>query len=170
MTRTLASQRRAHTFRRPSSEAVVLAAVREAPAVDDQQARKVRHLLLGKGAVSAHRIERPFAARLDESEQRPTRDPGLKDGCSSEHRASRLEPELALATDEQAPVLAILALLPIGCTQACSARTAAAGRTRVARFMAAGSRAALGDEAEAISRIATKRTEFALIEPLVLGA
>jgi hypothetical protein len=44
--------------------------------LDDEQARRVRLLLLGKGVVSAHRIERPFAARLDESEQRPTRDTG----------------------------------------------------------------------------------------------
>jgi hypothetical protein len=34
-------------------------------AQDDQQARKVRLLRLGKGVVSAHRIERRFAARLD---------------------------------------------------------------------------------------------------------
>jgi hypothetical protein len=34
--------------------------------MDDQQARKVRLLLLGKGVVSAHRIERPFAARSDD--------------------------------------------------------------------------------------------------------
>jgi hypothetical protein len=39
-------------------------------ASDDQQARKVRLLRFGTGAVSAHRIERPFAAGLDESEQR----------------------------------------------------------------------------------------------------
>ena len=32
--------------------------------------------LLGKGAVSAHRIERPFAPRLDEYEQRPRRHAG----------------------------------------------------------------------------------------------
>jgi hypothetical protein len=31
-----------------------------------QHARKVRLLLLGRGVVSAHRIERPFAGRLDE--------------------------------------------------------------------------------------------------------
>jgi hypothetical protein len=36
--------------------------------------------------------------------------------------------------------------------------------------MAAGSGAALGDEAEPISRIATKRTEFALIQPPALDA
>jgi hypothetical protein len=30
-------------------------------------------LLLGKGGVWAHRFERPLAAELDESEQRPTR-------------------------------------------------------------------------------------------------
>jgi hypothetical protein len=40
------------------------------PARDDEQARRVRLLLLGKGAVSAHRIERPFAAGMDETEQR----------------------------------------------------------------------------------------------------
>ena len=38
-------------------------------APDDQQARKVRRLLLGKGVVSAHRTERPFAARLDDDQQ-----------------------------------------------------------------------------------------------------
>jgi hypothetical protein len=37
--------------------------------LDDQQARKVRRLPLGKGVVSAHRIERPFAARLDEEQK-----------------------------------------------------------------------------------------------------
>jgi hypothetical protein len=47
--------------------------------------------------------------------------------------------------------------------------TAAAGPTRVDGVMAAGSRA-LGDEAEPISRIATKRMEFALIQLPALGA
>jgi hypothetical protein len=37
-------------------------------AADDQPARNVR-LLSRKGVVSAHRIERPFAARLDETER-----------------------------------------------------------------------------------------------------
>ena len=32
----------------------------------------MRLLLLGKGAVLAHRFERPLAAEMDESEQRPT--------------------------------------------------------------------------------------------------
>jgi hypothetical protein len=41
----------------------------DVPTLDDQQARKVRLLLLGKGVVSAHRIERPFAARLDDEQQ-----------------------------------------------------------------------------------------------------
>jgi hypothetical protein len=44
----------------------------ETIALDDQEARKVRLLLLGKGVVSAPRIERPFAARLDDKQQRPT--------------------------------------------------------------------------------------------------
>jgi hypothetical protein len=47
-------------------DAVLLADASTTPAQDDQQARGVRLLLLGKGVVSAHRIERPFAARLDE--------------------------------------------------------------------------------------------------------
>jgi hypothetical protein len=34
---------------------------RQTLAPDDEQARRVRLLLLGKGVVSAHRIERPFA-------------------------------------------------------------------------------------------------------------
>jgi hypothetical protein len=40
-------------------------------ASDDQQARKVRLPRLGQGVVSAPRIERPFAARLEKSEQSP---------------------------------------------------------------------------------------------------
>ena len=38
-------------------------------AADDDQARRGRLLLLGKGAVLAHRFERPLAAELDEYEQ-----------------------------------------------------------------------------------------------------
>ena len=41
----------------------------EAPGLDDDQERRVRLLLLGKGADLAHRFERPLAAELDESEQ-----------------------------------------------------------------------------------------------------
>jgi hypothetical protein len=36
------------------------------PAPDDDQERRVRLLLLGKGAVLAHRFERLLAAELDE--------------------------------------------------------------------------------------------------------
>jgi hypothetical protein len=36
------------------------------PARDGEQARGLRLLLLGKGAVLAHRFERPLAAELDE--------------------------------------------------------------------------------------------------------
>jgi hypothetical protein len=55
----------------------------ETPAPDDQQARKVRPLLLGKGVVSAHRIERPFAARLDDDQQ--------SDAGARRHRDERLQ-------------------------------------------------------------------------------
>ena len=40
---------------------------------DDDQERRGRLLLLGEGAVLAHRLARPLAAESDESEQRPTR-------------------------------------------------------------------------------------------------
>jgi hypothetical protein len=36
---------------------------------DDRQARTVRLLLLEKGTVAARRVERPFAAGMDEQEQ-----------------------------------------------------------------------------------------------------
>jgi hypothetical protein len=49
-----------------ATDAVVSGDIGEMPATDDQRARKVKLLLLGKGVVSAHRIERPLAARLDE--------------------------------------------------------------------------------------------------------
>jgi hypothetical protein len=38
----------------------------DARAWDDDQERTVRLLLLGKGAVLAHRFERPLAAAMDE--------------------------------------------------------------------------------------------------------
>jgi hypothetical protein len=47
---------------------------RAAPALDDEQARGLRLLLLGKGAVLARRLARSLAAELDESEQPPTRE------------------------------------------------------------------------------------------------
>jgi hypothetical protein len=37
--------------------------------LDDEQARRVRLLLLGKGAVSARRLERPLAAGMDDDQQ-----------------------------------------------------------------------------------------------------
>jgi hypothetical protein len=40
------------------------------PAKDEEQQRRARRLLLGEGAVFAHRFERSLAAELDESEQR----------------------------------------------------------------------------------------------------
>ena len=41
----------------------------QTPAADDQQTRKVRLLLPAKGVVSAHRLERPLTAELDDEEQ-----------------------------------------------------------------------------------------------------
>jgi hypothetical protein len=45
---------------------------RQTTGLDDEHVRRGRLLLLGKGAVSAPRLERPFTAGMDESEQRPT--------------------------------------------------------------------------------------------------
>ena len=36
---------------------------------DDEEERRARLLLLGKGAVLAHRIERPLAAEMDDDQQ-----------------------------------------------------------------------------------------------------
>jgi hypothetical protein len=69
--------------------------------------------------------------------------------------------ELALATHEQAPVLAILARSLSAGRRRVRLDAAAAGRTRVARVMAAGSRAGSGDEAAPVSRIGEERPEFA---------
>ena len=44
----------------------VSADVATTPALDDDQERNGRRLLLGKGAVLAHRLARPLAAVLDE--------------------------------------------------------------------------------------------------------
>jgi choline kinase len=41
-------------------------AVRDAPAPDDDQERRGRRLLLGKGAVLAHRLAHPLAAESDD--------------------------------------------------------------------------------------------------------
>jgi hypothetical protein len=49
----------------------VLVSAPDMPATDDDQERRGRRLLLGKGAVLAHRLARPLAAELDESEQWP---------------------------------------------------------------------------------------------------
>jgi hypothetical protein len=42
---------------------------RLASASDDDQERRVRLLLLGKGAVLARRFERPLAAGMDDDQQ-----------------------------------------------------------------------------------------------------
>jgi hypothetical protein len=51
--------------------------------MDDEQARGLRRLLLGKGAVFAHRFERSLTAEMDESEQRPTPDAGRRAAAPS---------------------------------------------------------------------------------------
>ena len=56
-------------------------------ASDDAQERRVRLLLLGKGAVFAHGFDRPLAAGMDEYEQRPERDVGRNARCSFDERA-----------------------------------------------------------------------------------
>jgi hypothetical protein len=40
-----------------------------APASDEEQERTVGLLLLGKGAVFAHRFDRPLAVEMDDSQQ-----------------------------------------------------------------------------------------------------
>jgi hypothetical protein len=49
---------------------------RKALAWDDDQKHRGRLLLVGKGALLAHRLARPLAAESDEYEQRPVRDVG----------------------------------------------------------------------------------------------
>jgi hypothetical protein len=50
-------------------KAVVCADAGEKPAGDDEQARRVRLPLLGKGAVVAHRFDQPLAAEMDDDQQ-----------------------------------------------------------------------------------------------------
>jgi hypothetical protein len=52
---------------------------------DDEQERRVRLLLLSKGAVLAHWFDRPLAAELDESEQRLRAAPRV-DRCSDSRK------------------------------------------------------------------------------------
>lgn len=54
---------------------IAAASVREQLA-DDEQARRVKLLLPGEGAVISHRFERSLAAESDESEQSPRGDRG----------------------------------------------------------------------------------------------
>jgi hypothetical protein len=78
-------------------DATVSAGLQCTPAPDDEQARRVRLLVVSK-ELSAHQFDRPLAAGIDESEQRPTCDAGLNHGCSFvEERASRM----ALSTRSQ---------------------------------------------------------------------
>ena len=54
----------------------------QAPAPDDEQERSVRLLLLGEGAVLAHRFDRPLAAEMDDDQQ--------SDAGARRHRDERL--------------------------------------------------------------------------------
>jgi hypothetical protein len=56
--------------------------------MDDQRERRGRLLLLGKGAVLAHRSARPLSAESDEYEQQPMHDTGRDARCSFDKRAS----------------------------------------------------------------------------------
>ena len=49
-------------------DASVLSPLAQALGADDDQERKGRLLLLGKGAVLAHRFARPLAAELDDKQ------------------------------------------------------------------------------------------------------
>jgi hypothetical protein len=51
---------------RSGTGAAVRTVVSIAPAVDDEEERRVGLLLLGKGAVSAHRFDWPRVAGLDD--------------------------------------------------------------------------------------------------------
>ena len=71
-------QRPRRTFgcdRRPCSDrqAGISVHANETIARDDEEERRGRLLLIGKGAVLAHRLARPLAAESDETEQRPAR-------------------------------------------------------------------------------------------------
>jgi hypothetical protein len=50
-------------------DAVVCNHARQTTAPDDEEERRVGLLLLGKGAVLAHRFDRPLAAESDETQQ-----------------------------------------------------------------------------------------------------
>jgi hypothetical protein len=81
-----AREPRATAFARLAS---VSATERQTLPQDDQQARRVRLLLLSKAAVLAHRFERPLAAELDDQEQRGAR-PQLRDRAIATRRGCRV--------------------------------------------------------------------------------
>jgi hypothetical protein len=75
-------RRAAGKLLRVASKSVRCRALLRAPATDDDQERRGRLLLLGKGAVLAHGLARALAAESDEYEQRPPRDAGRDARCS----------------------------------------------------------------------------------------
>src|SRR5215217_5989292 len=76
--RLVRHRRRARTWAEQEAEAGAWGLRRTALAVHDDQERRGRRLLLGKGAVLGHRLAYPLAAESDESEQRPSRDAGRR--------------------------------------------------------------------------------------------
>ena len=90
----------------------------ETSALDDDRERRGRVLLLGKGAVLAHRLARPLAAESDESEQRAG--PGARDVCAapSADSVSPLCAARATGGDKQIPRIKMLASPPQGASRA----------------------------------------------------
>jgi hypothetical protein len=56
-------------MRQPGPIASVSSGESQTPAADVEQERTVGLLLLGKGAVFAHRFDRPLAVEMDDSQQ-----------------------------------------------------------------------------------------------------
>jgi hypothetical protein len=67
---------------------------------DEAQERRGRLLLLGKGAVLAHRLARPLAAETDELEQSPAREERERAAAPFMDAGVRPPTQPALAWDE----------------------------------------------------------------------
>ena len=75
---------------------------RVAVALDDEEKRRVGLLLLGKGAVSAHRFDRPRAAGLDERQQHEKRCSVLGTSAPSRHTRYSLRIDLDRCSELEA--------------------------------------------------------------------
>ena len=73
-----------------------------AVALDDEEKRRVGLLLLGKGAVSAHRFDRPRAAGLDERQQHEKRCSVLGTSAPSRHTRYSLRIDLDRCSELEA--------------------------------------------------------------------